>query len=1404
MSEMNTTPDLPIAPRVDPLRERVAAAELAEARAIAAHGGLAALIAHAHAQVGEARRTRRRVETLAEELDAARDRASDRARLVEAYLRETVTHPRSLRADLRALAHGGAHGDDTLELEALSERAARRAADLERAAEAALALATASISGEGTPDAAGSLDPLPVLALCRDPGAWSRRVEALGLLRALGERSLAAEVKPTLRATLRTLAARDEHRWVQPAALAALASFDPRLALALARERLSRPGEGDDFLVRERIVDLATRGAIGPHAPAVIASLARADASEHVRVGLACGERDRERLAYLATEDASHRVRAVALVSLAARHGAVDALTAAIEHDRSDVVVRIAAEELMGLAERGQVRDAASTLDALTRAARRHELAAPTHARLAEALAAVAVATDPRSQAAHDQLAAAIAETPVGGSSKLRHDALDGRGGTDAVAGLDDAKLARVLAVLARGAYGVAIDRLPTGLRLHRGDARVFTLWRVLHELLHPSPSKRQAFQHTLGHAPRGELRAPPSGLAELTATRVPGERVLGARGDGWGRSVPLVDDFLSLSLLRPRTVTIAGPTGVTRMQPPARLSERVRGRLSLVFGYARLAALRKHSLDAPEPAAQSAFLNEIARVTGISVRFEPYALDGVRSSLALVPDGLARQTLVTGPARPAGNGLAGPDRALPRGAISAFVPPVILPLLPVLASASDALPRAREILGDLARYAASPEGNRLPHLAAYATVVLGAFLLRSGVIRRGIEADRAAIPLVIGGWGTRGKSGTERLKAALFQGLGHETLVKTTGCEAMFIHAIPGVPAREIFVHRPYDKATVWEQRDLLELARRLRVRVFLWECMALQPELVSLLQSQWMRDDFSTITNAYPDHEDVQGPTGYDVASVISEFVPTNGNLLTTEEQMLPLLRERARERGTKLHAVDEREAELLPEDLLARFPYREHPRNVALVAALARALGVPRSIAIAEMADHVVADLGALNESRAVPYLGRTLSFINGMSANERTGALGNWRRCGLDAHEPDAEPATRIVTLVNNRGDRVARSEVFARFLAEDVSAHAHFVIGTNVGGFLGFLKQAVAAEARALSPTRELHGDGTERLRAAHARVDRAFRRMQIARTDAASVREALDALGLASPPDALLDRLLKPAAPEEPYERASAVVEAALVASPSEDRPHLVRMIAARRTVRAVHQMLAGNLASRPEAVDRVFRAAFEALFHASVVAIHDPATSGDRLLDAIATASPRGARVRIVGLQNIKGTGLDFVYRWVSIDTVCRLLDALGAPEPDSRATAARALARHADYGVVDATHALARLERALASETEPLVRAALEAAISHLRPIVTQRAARLSARHVGTLGEALRGAFGRTFDYLDASRRRRLCGDVIDALVAGRLSHATAARRMREILARAKGAWMTPARAT
>src|SRR4029079_16046781 len=76
--------------------------------------------------------------------------------------------------------------------------------------------------------------------------------------------------------------------------------------------------------------------------------------------------------------------------------------------------------------------------------------------------------------------------------------------------------------------------------------------------------------------------------------------------------------------------------------------------------------------------------------------------------------------------------------------------------------------------------------------LVAFAGALAAGFWLSGWWKRRRIDAARAQIPRTIGGGGTRCKSGTERLKAGVFDGLGYDVFVKTTGCEAMFIHSAP------------------------------------------------------------------------------------------------------------------------------------------------------------------------------------------------------------------------------------------------------------------------------------------------------------------------------------------------------------------------------------------------------------------------------------------------------------------------------------------------------------------------------------------------------------------------------------------------------------------------------------
>jgi len=708
--------------------------------------------------------------------------------------------------------------------------------------------------------------------------------------------------------------------------------------------------------------------------------------------------------------------------------------------------------------------------------------------------------------------------------------------------------------------------------------------------------------------------------------------------------------------------------------------------------------------------------------------------------------------------------------------------------------------------------YGLSPRGNTLPQLAWFAWIVLMFLLVRAALQLSSIERARRAIPLTIGGWGTRGKSGSERLKAALFQGLGYQVAVKTTGCEAMFIHAVPGVPAQEVFIYRAYDKSTIWEQRDLVELAAKLHVDVFLWECMALRERFIKLLLHEWMSGQLSTLTNAYPDHEDQMGPSGEDVARVIAQFMPRGGTTITAEEQMLPILAEAARHTKTDLRVVRLRESDLLPADVLARFPYQEHPRNIALVAHLAEHLGVPREVALIEMADHVVPDIGVLKTYPEQPHRGRSLFFSNGMSANERAGFLANWTRLGLDEHDPDRQPELSVVTVVNNRADRVSRSRVFAKIMVEDCPSERQIVIGSNLSGMRDFVETALADYLKTAWVRR---GDDEAKTLE---RFDVAMKRLKVP-TRTGALREGVARMLRVLPaPELTGETLARPdiaqsiAGAEAGAVTAADALGAQLAAAFAERPPHPPELgpdlrpdVAeharrlATRIARAAQARRAVREAASDEVANAAYRAAYRALFLETVVYFQDEAAKGDAVIDFVARQAAPGQRVHILGVQNIKGTGLDFVYRWLSIDRVEQTLARMKSA-PTSRAAMLNWLLAHKDFGLLDSLRALGELRDVRRQvDRDPAWaphKHLVETVLARIELIAADHQARLAAG--GKQGNAILARLERLFDHFDSIRRRRIAQRVLADLVTHRIGRDRAALLLREVTDRQKGGWL------
>jgi gamma-polyglutamate synthase len=530
----------------------------------------------------------------------------------------------------------------------------------------------------------------------------------------------------------------------------------------------------------------------------------------------------------------------------------------------------------------------------------------------------------------------------------------------------------------------------------------------------------------------------------------------------------------------------------------------------------------------------------------------------------------------------------------------------------------------------------------------------------------------------------------------------------------------------------------------------------------------------------------------------------------MPKSGVVFSAEEQMLPLIRDAARSRNTRLVEVGPLDAALLPRDLLARFPYNEHPSNIAMVLALAEHLGVDREWALVKMGDHVVPDLGVLKTYPTVDFAGRKLTFSNGMSANERAGFLSNWIRLGFDEMDGDTTPQDVSVAVVNNRADRVPRSHVFAQVLARDAICDHIVLIGTNLDAMQRFIVTEMDGWLETVS-----FGDGSDTALALD-RAQSALKRLRIS-TDPKTLRRRLalvlvgagatEADATAAIAAALPEDVTAPLPVAELGERLAAPFAAqtddaapGTVVSGAEVKTHVERLLRHFTETQAVLAEVKKRLGERePGRALEHLRAHCRKLWAERIVVVWDAKSTGDQTIDRIARAVPPGHAARVLGCQNIKGTGLDFAYRWVSIGDVDVALRRL-EEEPRGREQAIAFLRSHGDYGLCDTRMAQQRVG-VLAASTAPEWtphQAELALLLQHLGRVEAARAARLRGAPKRTRMARLLDGIEPVVDHLDSVRRSGRAGRIMDDLFERRVSQGRAAVLLRDLVARGKGGWL------
>ncbi|MDD1622428.1 MAG: HEAT repeat domain-containing protein [Methylococcaceae bacterium] len=1137
--------------------------------------------------------------------------------------------------------------------------------------------------------------------------------------------------------------------WVQCEALRLLQNAAPNDLYLVIKTRLAHPQGESDLFVRRTVVQILCEQLCEDARLEELLPLALRDPSPAVRQKLAEALATAEaktiaRIYPPLSKDDAREVRASAIHQLAlligqASHSAlaIDFLADSLKNETDTFCLRVGLLSCKQGFEALARSDGAHSVEAFLQrllpiVEELHQSAPDLSVRrwAAQTREYLLCHKTPEQRARIDELRRFVAGIPPGKTRRLPKSL-----------SLNNRQLGRLLAILAEDDFGFDVEHNRFGRFVTRGHCFGFRFWRFLHEFRHPSSDKRQAFSHTVGRLFWGAHRVPSGILAELAETKVPGEPLYFESEGGWRGYLPLVDEVLSALALGDRTSYFYHSEGVTQLRPPRNALKRWWASWWISWHFAEFAHWRNWQEN-----SQLSPRHYLAKLADLDIEI---GIDGHRSET---------------------------------GKISAD--PAVLRFFPAWVPMADG-----QTWVQFKQYFVSVYENSLTELAFFMAAAIGLFIGKHIIAYQKIRRARKHIPLVMGGWGTRGKSGSERLKAALINALGHGLVSKTTGCEAMFLQAHPFQPLREILLFRSFDKATIWEQYNVTRLADQFGSEAFLWECMGLNPDYVEILQQQWMQDDISTLTNTYPDHEDIQGPAGINIPQVMTRFIPKRTALITSEEQMRPILQAACQVKNTRFKAVGWLDAGLLPSDMVERFPYDEHPNNIAMVLALADELGVDRDIAIKEMADRVVPDIGVLKIFPPANMRSRRLEFINGMSANERYACLSNWKRCGLDRLSLEAQPDTWLTVVVNNRADRVPRSKVFASILVKDINFDRCVLIGNNLHGLWAYVHDAwlewiaeinlpddrQAAESTLLDMAKRLRVPYSEELLKSRCVA-------MIVKQNADLDRDEIE--GWLENETTLEQALL-----ENGISQAQAIL-----AFGRRDRQLFSSYQKWRDTLRSADR-ITGEL--QVQFHEQLWR-----WFEEKLVIVENYHASGAQIIETVCDATPPGFYNRIMGMQNIKGPGLDFVYRWQAWEVCHKACQQLSGSSQTEFSKGLQTLDAFKDFGFLEEDTVRSTIEMAKTrdlGQTE-LHQAQIHVIANNLEQSLKQLRASGSTS-VQSQGKWLDGfinAIEAFLDVGDAVKRRKLADRIYQDLIAQRISYERAVVELQKLNKRQKGRWL------
>ena len=261
---------------------------------------------------------------------------------------------------------------------------------------------------------------------------------------------------------------------------------------------------------------------------------------------------------------------------------------------------------------------------------------------------------------------------------------------------------------------------------------------------------------------------------------------------------------------------------------------------------------------------------------------------------------------------------------------------------------------------------------------------------------------------------GTRGKSGTVRLVHAVLSG-SHRVYSKISGAAARELRVDGG----EIPTPRA-GSTSVCELPQSMRRAAKDQASVGVFECMAVTPSLINLVQRVHIQAHMVIIPTIRLDHLEEEGLNEFEIGKNIFDAVDHAEVLVTGVEQpdILDYYRQECEARGIELITVT-------PDSTTPRV-IGHHPTNIALALRVAEYMGVAREEAIARL-QMTTFEPRALDFQRIDRGNGRSMSLVDLGSANDPESAWEAFNAIAMDSQV--------VVPLMVNRWERPLRAISF---------------------------------------------------------------------------------------------------------------------------------------------------------------------------------------------------------------------------------------------------------------------------------------------------------------------------------------------------------------------------------